>query len=116
MKIADIIALAKSGYKVSEIKELMSLGETQQSDEPAEIPAEAPAQPEPEKAGPEPAGEPAPSADQSAEIDELKKQIAGLKADLATAQKQNTAADLSDGAQTHKNTQEAVNDIMKHLY
>lgn len=115
MKIADIIALAKSGYKVSEIKELMSLGETQQSDEPAEIPAGAPAQPEPEKAGPEPAGEPAPSADQSAEINELKKQIESLKADLKKAQKQNSHEDLSGGAK-QKSGQEFINEIMKSLF
>ena len=114
MKINDIIALAKSGYKVSEIKELMALGE-QQTEEPAEIPAKEQAQPEPETAGPEPSGDPAPD-ERAKEIEELKKQIDGLKADLAKAQKQNTAADLSDGAQTHKNTQDAVNDIMKHLY
>lgn len=115
MKINDIIALAKSGYKVNEIKELMALGEQPQTEEPAEIPAKEQAQPEPETAGSEPSGDPAPDAS-AKEIEELKKQIAGLKADLAKAQKQNTAADLSDGAQTHNNTQEAVNDIMKHLY
>lgn len=115
MKINDIIALAKSGYKVSEIKELMSLGETQQSEEPAENPAEESGQPEPEKAGPEPAGEPAPSADQSAEINELKKQIEGLKADLAKAQKQNAQEDLSGGVKI-KSGQENVNEIMRSLY
>ena len=115
MKINDIIALAKSGYKVSEIKELMALGEQSQTEEPAEIPAKEQAQPEPETAGSEPSGDPAPDAS-AKEIEELKQQIAGLKADLATAQKQNTAADLSNSAQTHKNTQDAVNDVMKHLY
>ena len=115
MKINDIIALAKSGYKVSEIKELMSLGETQQSEEPAENPAEESGQPEPEKAGPEPAGEPAPSADQSAEINELKKQIESLKADLKKAQKQNSQEDLSGGAKP-KSGQDSVNEIMKSLF
>ena len=115
MKIADIIALAKSGYKVNEIKELMSLGETQQSDEPAEIPAEESGQPEPEKAGLEPAGEPAPSADQSAEINELKKQIESLKADLKKAQKQNAQEDLSGGVRI-KSGQDSVNEIMRSLY
>ena len=112
MKINDIIALAKSGYKVSEIKELMALGEQQQSEEPAEIPAREPAQPEPENAGPEPAGEPAPDPNAD-KIKALEDEIRTLRSDLAKAQKNNTKQDLS-GADKMAG-QQSVDDIMRGL-
>lgn len=114
MKISDIIALAKSGYKVTEIKELMALGEPDVVEEPAVIPAKEPEQPEPEKSDPEPVAktEESPDADK---IKGLEAEIEKLKNDLAKAQQQNAARDLNDQTNT-LSPQDTVNDIMKSLY
>lgn len=40
MKISDIVALAKAGYKVSDVKELLELCETDPDTKKKEIPAE----------------------------------------------------------------------------
>lgn len=112
MKINDIIALAKSGYKVSEIKELMALGEQQQTEEPAEIPAEAQAQPGPENAGHEPSGETAPDPDAD-KIKALEDEVKALRSDLAKAQKTNTKQDLSGEKQP--TGQQAVDGIYRSL-
>lgn len=42
IKFSDIIALAKSGYSVSDVKELMQLSETQLSETPSNDETEAP--------------------------------------------------------------------------
>lgn len=113
MKITDIIALAKAGYKAAEIKELLSMDkEPDGSEGPAEIAAREPAQPEPENESiPRQADEPA--QDESAsKIKELEDQLAQLRADLAAAQKRNTSADLSPNAPL-QDSQEVLNEIAR---
>ena len=78
MTIADIIALAKQGYKPGDIKELIELAKT--------VPEPAPEkkEPEPEKKEPEP--------DYAAEIEKLKQENEKIKTDLAAAQAENRRA------------------------
>lgn len=100
MKFGDILALAKSGFTYTNIKELMAMD----TDGPQELVVEdatpgitdisltdtgvsatpAPA-PEPEKVSP----------DYGEEIQKLKDELQKTKADLAKAQKANAHADVS---------------------
>ena len=114
MKISDIIALAKSGYKVNEIKELMALGEPDVVEESAETAAKEPAQLEPEKSGAEPVAKTDASSDAD-KIKGLEAEIEKLKNDLAKAQQQNAARDLNEQTNT-LSPQDTVNNIMKTLY
>lgn len=95
MKFSDIIALAKAGYKPSEVKELMAMTDNQPdgAEEPAEIPEKAPVQPEQEKASEKPAEDPV----KPDNIAEMQKQIDNLKKQLLEAQKKNTKSDISGG-------------------
>ena len=79
MTIADIIALAKSGYKPGDIKELIELSK------------EAPADPqaEPNEPTPEPKTDPEPQPDLTAELEKLKAENEKIKADLLAAQEAN---------------------------
>lgn len=114
MKITDIIALAKAGYKASEIKELLSMDrEPDGSEGPAETAAREPAQPEPENdPTPAQADEPVQADESASKIKELEDQLAQVRADLAAAQKRNTSADISSKAQV-QNSQEVLNDIAR---
>lgn len=82
MLFSDIVALAKQGYKPSDIKELMALTETT-----SEVKASDPAEPETpgatESAQPEPAAE-AQSAGE--EADARDEEIKNLKAEMARLQ------------------------------
>ena len=69
MKLEDIIALAKQGYKPADIKELVALAEVEQpKEEPKEQPKEEP-------------------KESNKEIEELKKMIAEQSSKLADSQK-----------------------------
>lgn len=98
MKLNDIIALAKAGYKASDIKELISLeseSRTSGVEEPAETePKEAP-QPEPEKTEEKPA---AAETSETDKIKELEAQLAQVRKDLEKAQTKNTTRDNSSTA------------------
>lgn len=85
LNISDIVALAKAGYKVSDVKELISMSQqpepkSEPDPEPKSEPEPEPkAEPEPEpKAEPEP--EPEPNAEPDSEVAKLKKQIADMQA------------------------------------
>lgn len=112
MNLADIIALAKAGYKPNDIKELIELGKEAQTsgvEKPAEAePKEAP-QPEPEKTDEKPA--PAESGETD-KIKELEAQLAQVRKDLEKAQKQNTNRDNS-GAAGSPDPQAVLNDIAR---
>ena len=93
MNLSDIIALAKQGYKPSDIRELIALGNEQEKKQPDPQPDPEPTTP------PEPAAEPAPeqeavtaerppeaaadAADKNItdpQVEDLKRQIAELQA------------------------------------
>ena len=100
MKLGDIIALAKAGYSVADVKELIKMNEnkeesttpTEQATEPAEQSASSDVPPTPtqsDSSGAESVPE------ESGEIEELKKQLAELEAKLKTAQSANAHTDMS---------------------
>lgn len=113
MTISDIIALAKNGYKPSEIKELLELGNAQpapDAEKPAEIPAEEQRQPEPEKAVE--SSEAAADTNTVDQIKSLQEKIAKLESDLMKAQKSNQTKDLSGTAPKVTTTQQ-VEEIVR---
>lgn len=114
MNLSDLIALAKQGYKISDIKELIELGkETQTSgvEKPAEAePKEAP-QPDPEKTDEKPA--PAVTGETD-KIKELEAQLAQVRKDLEKAQNKNISRDNS-GAAVSPDPQTVLNDIVRNF-
>ena len=88
--LADVAALARAGYSVSDVKEILQMSKAQPdaaAGEPEE-PEEQQDKREPEKPNPEKEAEP--GAPQQAEnIKDLKKQIATLQDQLKESQKNN---------------------------
>ena len=87
--LADVAALARAGYSVSDVKEILQMSKARpdavagEPEEPEEQQAREPEKPHPEK-------EEEPGAPQQAEnIEDLKKQIATLQDQLKESQKNN---------------------------
>lgn len=109
----DIAALAKAGYTVAEVRELMTLAQDpeqakkqepekeEEKQEPEKLQQE---QERKEKPSSEPSKDPAPlpSSDQSKEIEDLKKQ-------LAAAQAENRKQDRSENV---KSSEDLVKDLV----
>lgn len=91
MKFSDIIALAKQGYKPSDIRELFELAEDVKEETTSEGSADGPTEPEPEPAS-EPAPETPAAAAQSAgpEVDMQDEKIKTLETKIAQLQENNT--------------------------
>lgn len=85
MTIADIIALAKQGFKPGDIKEIIELAKTVPEPEPFNPPAKDP-EPVPE---PEIKTDPEPQPDLAAELEKLKAENEKMKTDLLAAQEEN---------------------------
>lgn len=119
MKFSDIVALAKAGYKPSEIKELMDLATEPAAgaEETAEIPPKEEPQPEQQKADEKPAPEPQEDKrhddiikqlqDQNRQLQEENRQ---LHTQLSDAQQNNTRRDNSS---PKISTQEHLNDLVR---
>lgn len=115
MKFGDLIALAKAGYKPSEIKELLSMDAESSAgvEKPAETAPKEETQPEPEKTEEKPAE---PEAEKPEDINndmhELQAEIDRLRQQLAKAQKENTMTDMSGSL---KDPQEELNEIVRRF-
>ena len=123
MKLTDIIALAKQGYKPSDIRDLIELAES------ADTEPEKSSDTDHEKGGDTDdqenektddlsesgsgTKEDNKSEDGSKEIDDLKKEIKKLKDDLKKAQKFNQSKDNSD--EQVKSDEEVFRDAFKNL-
>lgn len=117
MKLGDIIALAKLGYKKEDIEDLISMAaaaEEPESTEPENSPEDVAAG-EPEVSSPE--DEPGKSADDDKSGQDLKilqDQIEDLKRQLENAQKQNINKNNSGSYQEHSD-QDVLNDVMRNF-
>lgn len=119
MKLGDIIALAKLGYKKEDIQELISLADTAadpDSTEPENGPEDVPAG-EPEERSPEPDKEPEKTADDhtNEQITALQNQISDLKKQLDNAQKQNINKNNSGSGPDRPSDQDILNDVMRNF-
>lgn len=105
--LSEIATLAKAGYSVAEVKELLSLAQTEPTPKPeAELPPEKEPEKKPER---EPAQgqDPKPSEDQSPEqspeqSQDLLQKIADLEKQLKEAQ----AANINQNANINKKTEQ----------
>ena len=117
MNLSDIIALAKQGYKPSDIRELIALGNEQEKKQPDPQPDPEPTTP------PEPAAEPAPeqgaetterrpeAVAESADIDKKDPQIEDLKRQIAELQAANARRGQPDKGQ--KSNEEILAEMAK---
>lgn len=116
MNLKDIIALAKAGYSVSDVKELIAMASSEdqepakQEEKPKDEKTEEPqtgkdtASREPEKSTEDPA--------KVIAIDEYKKQIDDLKNQIKDLQEKNTHKDVS-GNKNDKSDEDIINDITR---
>ena len=99
MKFADIMALAKSGFTYSNIKELMEMdtGDSKELVIEDATPGIIEHSPDEHEAGGNPSPAPAPenSIDYGEEIKKLQMELQKTKEDLAKAQKANAHVDVS---------------------
>lgn len=118
LNLSDIVALAKSGYSVSDVKELINLSSSEdvhqgQEEKPKdekeaqtqESGKEPPQETEPKKSTEEPAQE-------ASAIDEYKKEIEQLKEQINNLQKENVNRDNS-GKKQDKSDEDILDDITK---
>lgn len=107
MKLEDIIALAKAGYKPSEVKELMELQQ--------ELPKEEPPKEEPPKEEP-PKEEPPKEDEKDKTISDLQAQLADIQSKLDIAQKANQRMDQSGNGSQELSDEDILIELGKHFY
>ena len=107
MKLEDIIALAKAGYKPSEVKELMELQQ--------ELPKEEPPKEEPPKEEP-PKEEPPKEDEKDKTISDLQAQLADIQSKLDIAQKANQRMDQSGNGSQVLSDEDILIELGKHFY
>lgn len=91
MNISDVVSLARAGYKMADIKELLATEEKEKKDEKPDEEEKDEKDEKPDEKTDEEKGK-----EQLEEIDKLKKQVENLTKALKEAQKANTDADMSD--------------------
>ena len=121
MKFADIIALAKSGYTMADIRELKAMSDDMKDPEPDPKPEPKPepdSEPDPvpdpkPDSEPDKPGEPDEPDDIKSKLDAALKEIDKLKSDLDKAQKFNSKKDIEDP--DTKTPDQVVMDAFKNL-
>lgn len=117
LNLSDIVALAKSGYSVSDVKELISLSSSEDTPQAQEEKPKDKKEAQTQESGKEPPQEPEPKkstegpADADA-IDEYKKKIEELENKISNLQKENVAKDNSD-RKPDKSDEEILDDITR---
>lgn len=110
--LSDIAALARAGYKVSEVKELLQLSKQTEPEAeiPAPIPEKDPAQPEPANASTEPKTKEAEKAPEAPKQDEKDAEIKELQEQIKKLQEQNASRDNS--GDRSKDTEKEIADLI----
>lgn len=117
-KLEKIFTLAKAGYKISEINDLLAEEANAQhegsgGEKPAEIPPKEERQPEPVKPEEKPEPERQPEPEDKITNEQLLKQVEDLTKKLSEAQAANTRTDNS-GIKP-EDPQETLNEIMRRF-
>lgn len=110
--LSDIAALARAGYKVSEVKELLTLSKQTESepDKPDPTQGKDPVQPDPEKGkAPEPVKDDEKDKPAEPEVDARDAEIKELQTQIKKLQEQNASRDIS-GSQP--DTTKQLNDLV----
>lgn len=109
MKLEDIIALARAGYKPSEVKELMELQQ--------ELPKEEPPKEEPPKEEPPKEDEKDKTiSDLQAELADTQSKLADTQSKLDIAQKANQRMDQSGNGSQELSDEDILIELGKHFY
>lgn len=118
ISLADIVALAKQGYKVSDVKELIALASSEetppkdQDDKPKGEKTEQPPEKEKEPSKSEALQKPTEDPDKVTAIDEYKKKIEELENKVQKLQSDNVNKDNS-GKHPDKTDEEILDDITR---
>ena len=109
LNITDIIALAKQGYKPSDIKELLELGQAAEPvpDEPAQ-----PTEPDDKETFPDDKGEPD-KDDPEKDAEALRAEIISLNDKIKELQKQTVRQDISGDVLTDE---QKFEELVKNFY
>lgn len=116
MKLADIIELAKQGYKPSDIKELIELSEAKENDQKDDLPDEGNTQKNPERDQDQDVPEDKTPDDSASDKDDAldyKSLYEAEKTKNATLQKMIMKVDISGSDNT--SDQEIFDDVMKNF-
>lgn len=110
--LSDIAALARAGYKVSEVKELLQLSKQTEpeAEKPAPTPEKDPAQPEPANANTEPKPKEAEKAPEEPKQDANEAKIADLEEQIKKLQEMNASRDNS--GDRSKDTEKQIADLI----
>ena len=112
LNLNDIIALAKQGYKPSDVKELIELSQTAEASQAdQEQPKEIPEQPEEAKEAPK-EEEKKVDADEADKIVDYKKKVEELEKKLSDLQKANTKQN-ADKSENKKSDADLFADVVK---
>lgn len=111
--LSDIAALARAGYKVSEVKELLQLSKQTEpeAEKPATIPEKDPAQPDPANANKEPKTKEVLKAPEEPKQDENEAKIAELQEQIKKLQEQNASRDNS-GDRSKETEEKQITDLI----
>ena len=117
-KLEKIFVLAKAGYKISEINDLLAEDANAQHEDtggekPAVIPPKEEGQPEPAKPEDQPGSERQPEPEDKITNEQLLKQVEDLTKKLSEAQAANTRQ--NNASVKTKDPQEDLNEIMKRF-
>ena len=111
MKFEDIIALAKQGYKPTDIKELVALAEQEEpKEEPKKEPKEQPKE-EPKESNKEIEKLKNMIAEQTRKLEESQKELEESQKELEELQKGYTREDVTDNGKTP-----TLEDIVRNFY
>ena len=117
LNLADIVALAKQGYKVSDVKELIALASSEDTDSAAQEKPQDEKKEEPQESVKEPTQEKEPQkstkepADDNA-INEYKKKIEELEEKISKLQKDNVNRDNSSNP-PEKSDEEILDEVTR---
>lgn len=113
MKLADIVALAKSGYKVSEIKELLELGNETPEEENTEKVNNSDGVPGSDTS--QPGGGASESEAEAGNNEEDTTDYKALYEDLLEENRKRTLHNDISGGIEEKTTQEVINEAFRNL-
>ena len=112
LKLDDIVALAKQGYKPADVKELIELSkEADKEPEPEEKTSDDKPEEEPTETVAKPEEKPSAEPEEASKVVDYKKKVEELEAKLSELQKANTRKNIADTDE--KSDSDVVAEAMK---
>lgn len=115
LKLDDLVALAKQGYKPSDVKELIELSKEASKEPETQTPPAEPAKEEPTPVQEPEQGKTAQATEEDdPKIIEYKKKLEEMEKKISDLQKANTHRDMS-GQENNKSDAEVFAEAMRHF-